>query len=111
MIGVLHQASFPFQKKKARHDRFLKRRLMNITVPTIKPIQVANECEGEHIEDRCSVDSESVSKLSCLTLAIDSEYSVYALAYHRYSQYIRGIETSPVCPAKAVPLFASKKLK
>ena len=36
---------------------------MNITTPTVTPIEIINESEGECIEDMCSADSESISKL------------------------------------------------
>ena len=36
---------------------------MNITTPTVRPIEIINESEGECIEDMCSADSESVSEI------------------------------------------------
>ena len=59
-------------KKTARHDRFLRRRLMrNMTNPVLRSIQVSGESvstEQECREHSCSEDSESVSELFCQTL-------------------------------------------
>ena len=73
-------------KKTARHDRFLRRRLMNMTNPVLRSIQVSGESvptEQESREHSCSEDSESVSELFCQTLV-----------YKRSSWYVITI-TSP----------------
>ena len=41
-------------KKRAKHDRFLQRRSMNITTPTVRPIEIINESEGNGLKT-CAV--------------------------------------------------------
>ena len=58
-------------KKTARYDRFLRRRSINLTNPVLGSIQISDESvptEQEWCEHSCSEDSESVSRLFCLTL-------------------------------------------
>jgi len=51
-------------EKATRHDRFLRRRMMNTINPAMRSIQVSDE--SVHTEQECIEDSESVSKLFCL---------------------------------------------